>query len=106
MVRILLTLLSLITAHGRGRAVLAGPAGVLSPGSGLLPPASAGPRQGLSLAPRPRPPLAPLRPAPRQAPLPDPPRGRPRPRPFPLGGHAGGACARGSSQGRCSCSRA
>ncbi len=42
MVRILLTVLSLITAHGRGRAVLAGPAGVMTMRAGLVPPPSAG----------------------------------------------------------------
>ena len=42
MVRILLALLTLITTHGRGRAILAGPAGAMAQAAGLAPPATAG----------------------------------------------------------------
>ena len=42
MARILLALLTLITTHGRGRAILAGPAGPMAQAAGLVPPAVSG----------------------------------------------------------------
>ena len=50
MVRILLALLTLITSHGRGRAILAGPAGAMAQAAGLAPPATAGATQAASPA--------------------------------------------------------